>query len=235
MTSSSNSTSSNDPISSERVGDVPFILGVDLDGVCGNYEGAMREFACSVMPERTPESFRPQDRWSFVDTGWFASHEQFLQMHAGSVEAGMFATMDVIEGASKALHTLSEAGIHIRIITHRLLLTGAHRRVVTDTVDFLDKHDLPYRDLCFVADKTTVHCDLLIDDAPHNIVAARAAGNETIIFDQLYNRELAGARALSWAEVVDKVLEARRSDGESRLARDHPKTTAGIAADLIQH
>lgn len=191
--------------------DMPFILGVDLDGVCGDYEGAMRSYACSALPDRTPESFRPQDRWSFVETGWFDSHEQFLQMHAGSVDAGMFATMNVIDGASAALHALSDDGIHVRIITHRLLLAGAHRRVVTDTVDFLDKHDLPYRDLCFVADKTTVSCDLLIDDAPHNIAAARAAGNKTIIFDQLYNRDLAGARASSWAEAAEQVLEARTS------------------------
>lgn len=93
------------------------------------------------------------------------------------------------------------------MITHRLLQPGAHCRVVSDTVTFLDSSDIPYSDLCFVSDKTTVGCDVLLDDAPHNVLAARAAVVPTIVFDQLYNRALSGPRAVDWADAKRQIVE----------------------------
>ena len=183
-----------------------FTLGLDLDGVTGDYEAQLREFAARTTG-RSLSTYPQAASWDMVACGWFDSQQQFLDTHAAAVNDGMFARMKAMNGASKALHELSDEGVRIRVITHRLLLSGAHRRVVSDTVAFLDDADIPYSDLCFVTDKTTVGCDVLLDDAPHNITAARAAGVPTIAFDQLYNRELPGPRAMDWADAKRQIHE----------------------------
>ncbi|MEJ7648585.1 MAG: hypothetical protein WKF57_05960 [Nakamurella sp.] len=191
-------------------------IGVDLDGVCADYENALR---ATVADERriARDTLLPATRWSLVECGWFDTLEDYNAAHFSAVQSGMFAWVTPIAGASEALHALSRDGFRIRIITHRLLLPGTHGRVVIDTAAFLDSAQIPYSDLCFVTDKTTVGCDMLIDDAPKNVIAARAAGTPTIVFDQPYNQELDGLRACGWPEAeqliratADTVLTARQ-------------------------
>lgn len=184
-----------------------FTLGLDLDGVTADYESEMRSFSAGFT-DRPASSFPPPVTWDMVTSGWFPTQQAFLDTHAAAVTDGFFARMQALPGASTGLHQLSDAGVRIRVITHRLLQPGAHRRVVSDTVQFLDEQDIPYSDLCFVKDKTTVGCDLLVDDAPHNILAARDAGVPTVVFDQPYNRHLAGPRATNWVDLTAQVLEA---------------------------
>ncbi len=183
-----------------------FTLGLDLDGVTGDYEYALREFSARTTG-RSVSDYPPPAHWDMVASGWFDTTQHFLDTHAAAVNDGMFATMEAMPGASKALHELSDEGVRIRVITHRLLQPGAHRRVVSDTVEFLDTADTPYSDLCFVSNKTTVGCDVLLDDAPHNVLAARAAGVPTIVFDQLYNRELPAPRAIDWPDAKRQIHE----------------------------
>ncbi len=186
-----------------------FILGVDLDGVCADYETGLRGFVTSgwgveeaVLP--------PQTRWSFVESNWFNDEQSYRDWHDRAVNDGLLARLPMIDGAAESLRSLSDAGVRIRIITHRLLRSGFHRQVVADTVGWLDAHDIPYWDLCFVADKTAVGCDLLVDDAPHNVAALVAAGRPVIIFDQPYNRDIPGPRATSWSQVERLARKAAR-------------------------
>ena len=119
--------------------------------------------------------------------------------------------MPVIDGCAEALWRLSDAGVWIRIITHRLYVNWGHHEAVADTVAWLDEHGIPYRDLCFLGAKPEVQADLYIDDAPHNIEALRAAGNEVIAFAQPYNADVGGLRAATWDEVgVHRPRPARR-------------------------
>ena len=184
-----------------------FTLGLDLDGVTADYDSEMRSFSAGFTG-RPASSFPPPVTWGMVARGWFPTEEAFLDTHAAAVADGFFGRMRALPGASGGLHRLSDAGVRIRVITHRLLQPGAHRRVVSDSVQFLDERDIPYSDLCFVKDKTTVGCDLLVDDAPHNILAARDAGVPAVVFDQPYNRHIAGPRAADWTDLTTQVLEA---------------------------
>jgi 5'-nucleotidase len=191
----------------------PLVLGVDLDGCVGDYESAFRR--CVAAQLRVPEgSLGPQDRWDLAEVGWgIRDTEHFLDLHRRAVaEQALFAEMPVVPGAAEALWTLSDAGVRIRIVTHRLCVSGIHHAAVADTVAWLDAHDLPYRDLCFVEDKTDVGADVYVDDAPHNVLALRAAGRDVVVFDQRYNRDLPGPRARTWADVTRHVLDrvARR-------------------------
>jgi 5'(3')-deoxyribonucleotidase len=180
-----------------------FILGVDLDGVCGDYTGALRD----IVVERTgadPAAYPLERSWNFDE--WGLSEEQFAELHRiAVVEHRMFRTMPAIPGAAETLWRLSDAGIWIRIITHRLYLNWGHAMAVADTVDWLDAVGIPYRDLCFLGAKPQVEADCYVEDAPHNVLALRETGAQVIVFDQPYNRHVAGPRAADWGEVENLV------------------------------
>lgn len=117
----------------------------------------------------------------------------------------MFSDMNCYEGASETLWRLNNRGIHISIVTARLSTHGNHKRAISDTVSFLDKHDIPYRDILFLSDKTRYSFDLLIDDSPHNINNAIKNKSNYLIFTQGYNLGLPGPRADNWSEVLSYV------------------------------
>ena len=182
-----------------------FILGVDLDGVCGDHTAAFRTV---VAAERgvDPASLPDQTSWNFHE--WGLDDETFLDVHRrGVLEHRMFREMPVMDGVADALWRLSDAGVWIRLITHRLYANWGHAVAVADTVAWLDDAGIPYRDLCFLGHKPQVEAQVYIDDAPHNITQLRAEGNTVIVFDQPYNREIGGLRAQNWAEVESLVLE----------------------------
>jgi 5'-nucleotidase len=115
----------------------------------------------------------------------------------------MFRHLDPMPGAAEVLQRLSDLGVRIRIVTHRLYVSGTHSIAASDTVDWLDEHDIPYWDLCMVARKGDVGCDLYVDDAPHNVQALRDIGRRTIVYDWPYNRHMEGPRARSWEDVEE--------------------------------
>jgi 5'(3')-deoxyribonucleotidase len=182
-----------------------FILGVDLDGVCGDYTAALRD----VVAERTATDLGslPLERsWDFRE--WGLSIAQFEQLHQAAVlEHRIFRTMPAMPGAAETLWRLSDAGVWIRIITHRLYVNWGHATAVADTVDWLDASGIPYRDLCFLGAKPQVEADCYVEDAPHNVVALRATGAHVIVYDQPYNHDVAGPRATDWGEIENLVGE----------------------------
>jgi 5'-nucleotidase len=188
-----------------------FILGVDLDGVCGDHTEAFRQV---VAAERgiDPVTLPDQTSWNYYE--WGLDDDTFLALHRrGVLEHRMFRTMPVIEGAADALWRLSDAGVWIRLITHRLYANWGHAVAVADTVAWLDASGIPYRDLCFLGNKPQVEAHVYVDDAPHNIAALRAEGNDVIVFDQSYNRDVEGPRAATWDEIETLVLESMVKHG----------------------
>ena len=208
----------------------PFVFGVDLDGVCGDYTSAFRTIAARELKvaEHTLALERSWDfrEWDLDRVGGFA------ELHAKAVaEDRLFATMPPIEGVRDALWRLSDAGVHIRVITHRLYVNWGHAGAVADTVSWLDEQQIPYRDICFLGNKPDVGADIYIDDAPHNIEQLRAAGNEAIIFDQPYNQGLSGLRAHDWDEVEEIVMH-RAANQLGAMQPQLPGVAAG--ADRLE-
>lgn len=183
-----------------------FILGVDLDGVVADHTARFREIMAEVRGV-DPETMPLERSWDFHE--WGFDPEDYARYHRIAVmEHDMFRTMPVIEGAADALWRLSDAGIWIRIITHRLYVHWGHEKAVADTAAWLDIHRIPYRDLCFLGAKPQVEADAYIDDAPHNVTQLRDAGNTVIMFEQPYNRHLEGGlRASGWPEVETLVTD----------------------------
>jgi len=183
----------------------PFVLGVDLDGVCADYTLAFRDF-CAERLKRAPETLPLERSWDFREWGFDAA--QFEELHKAAVTDGrILANLEVIEGAADSLWRLSDAGVWIRIVTHRLYVNWGHSAAAGDTVAWLDEARIPYRDLCFVGAKRDVGADAYIDDGPHNIESLRAAGRAAIVFEQPYNRHIDGLRAKNWNEVEEIVYE----------------------------
>ncbi|MTV25578.1 hypothetical protein FTX61_09180 [Nitriliruptoraceae bacterium ZYF776] len=181
------------------------VLGVDLDAVCGDYEGAFRASVARQLG-RDPAELAPQTVMDAYSE-WGLSFEEFEEAHRTAVlEDRIFRHMAPLPGVSEALWQLSNEGVWIRIITHRLLFNWAHETSAADTAYWLDANEIPYRDLCFIGDKPDVGADIYVDDSPRNIANLRAAGRTAIVFDQPYNRELAGPRAHDWGEVTAFVL-----------------------------
>jgi 5'-nucleotidase len=189
----------------------PFILGVDLDGVCADYTAGIRRV---VADERgiSPDDLPAERSWGFEE--WGLGDGEFERIHHKAVsELHLLRDLPAIEGCADALWRLSDAGIWIRIITHRLYVNWGHQVAVSDTVAWLDQARIPYRDLCFLGTKPQVEADAYIDDAPHNVEALRQAGNAVIVFDQPYNRDLPGPRARTWSELEEQVLELAAEAG----------------------
>lgn len=202
----------------------PFVLCVDVDGVIGDYNGFFRPFVATTLG-LDESTFEEQGSWEYTATNWgIRDREHYTELHHAAVEAGMFRDMPAVDGASEALWELSDEGFHIRVVTHRLVGHWRHDRVVADTVAWLqqpsptspDRPLIPYRDLAFMGFKADVAGDVIVDDAPHNVEALRAARErgrpapEPIVFDHPYNRHVEGPRALNWTD-VKRLVRAKRA------------------------
>lgn len=188
-----------------------FVFGVDLDGVCADYHHGFRDVVATELGV-DPESLSRPTEWGYQH--WGIDADDFSRLHKLAVtEKRMLRNLPVMDGCPDSLWRLSDLGVWIRIITHRLYVNWGHAVTVSDTVAWLDEHRIPYRDICFLGDKPQVGADAYIDDAPHNIDALRRAGHTVIVFDQPYNREFDGLRATSWHEVEELVSDLAARTG----------------------
>lgn len=187
-----------------------FILGLDLDGVVADFYGTIRPLAAiwlgRPIDDLTTEPTYGLKEWGFRDTS------AYKDFHRWAVrERELFRALPPMDGAAPALRRLSDAKVRIRIITHRLFIPYFHQEAVAQTVEWLDKHGIPYWDLCFMADKSAVKADVYVEDGPDNIRSLGEAQQDYIIFENSTNYDLEGDRATTWAEVEEKVLERQAS------------------------
>jgi len=185
-----------------------FILGVDLDGVVGDFYGSMRKIAAEWLDkpieELSTDVSYGLEEWGINDFGGYERLHRFAV-----TQRNIFRDMEPIGNAPAILRKLSNQDIRIRIITHRLFLKYSHRSTITQTVDWLDNFDIPYWDICFMNDKGAVGAHVYIDDAPENIINLRKLGCKTIVFSNSTNKNIHGPRANNWLEVENMVMEAR--------------------------
>lgn len=183
----------------------PFVFGVDLDGTCADFYGGLRPIAAEwlgVPVERLPETVS----WDLPEWGIDKAPGGYERLHRFAVtQRELFRTLQPVRGAPQALRRLSQEGVRIRIITHRLFIKYFHQVAVQQTIAWLDHHDIPYWDLCFMKDKGAVGADLYVEDSPENIQKLRAEGNPTIVFSNSTNRHLPGPRAETWEQVAELV------------------------------
>jgi 5'(3')-deoxyribonucleotidase len=191
--------------------DRSFVFGVDLDGVVADFYGGLRPIAAEWLGVAV-DSLTPRVSWGLVEWGVDRAPGGYERLHRFAVtQRELFLNMPAMPGAPQALRRLSIEGVRIRIITHRLFIKYFHQMAVSQTIQWLDRHDIPYWDLCFMQQKTAVGADLYIEDSPANIERLRAEGAKTIVFDNSTNEHLPGPRANGWEEVLQLVLAEKRA------------------------
>lgn len=184
------------------------ILGVDIDGTVGGYIECLRDYMAvkfNVPQEEIWEYFPEPSDYNF--SNWKYVVSDFKNLHSQAVAEGLYEEMAVFNEASNKLWKLNDEDYHIRIMTSRFVKHGQNFEVVSSTGKWLDKHDIPYRDLMFVHEKTDVYVDVLIDDGPYNILGFQKMGRPVIIFDAPYNRDLEGPRVYNWEEAYSLIKE----------------------------
>jgi 5'(3')-deoxyribonucleotidase len=191
--------------------DRSFVFGVDLDGVVADFYAGLRPIAAewlgvglATLPERVS--------WGLGEWGVDQAPGGYEALHRFAVtQRDLFLKLPPMARAPQTLRKLSKDGVRIRIITHRLFIKYFHQAAVSQTIQWLDQHDIPYWDLCFMQQKTAVGADLYIEDSPENIARLRADGAKTIVFSNSTNEQLAGPRANSWEEVLQLVTDEMKA------------------------
>lgn len=183
-----------------------FVFGVDLDGVVADFIMGLKPVAAEWLGVST--SSLP-DEVSYGFKEWkIGNDDAYNDLHRFALkERNLFANLALIDGAAPALRRLSASGVRIRIITHRLYIPWFHRQAVMQTLEWLEKHGIPYWDLCFMAAKSSVDADVYVEDSPKNIETLRAAGKQVIVFQNSTNRDIAAPFADSWQQVEQWVIE----------------------------
>jgi 5'(3')-deoxyribonucleotidase len=192
-----------------------FVLGVDLDGVCADFYGGLKPVAAEWLGVELA-SLPDRVSWTLPEWGVDQAPGGYDALHRFAVtQRELFRRLPPMPGAPQALRRLSAQDVRIRIITHRLFIKYFHQVAVRQTIEWLDFHDIPYWDLCFMREKAAVGADLYVEDSPENVARLRAQGLKTIVFSNSTNEHLPGPRAHSWNEVVDLVM-AEKADWERR-------------------
>ena len=188
-----------------------FVFGVDLDGVCANFYSGLKPIAAEwlgVDVRTLPE----QVSWGLPEWGVDKAPGGYEALHRFAVtQRDLFKILLPMPGAPQALRILSDANVHIRIITHRLLIKYFHRVAAQQTIEWLDKYDIPYWDLCFMREKAAVGANLYIEDSPDNIKRLREEEHRTIVFTNSANKDLEGPHADTWEQVLQIVFQEKKA------------------------
>jgi 5'(3')-deoxyribonucleotidase len=172
-------------------------FGVDIDGVCRDWGGALRE----VWRWKTGQNLSAEDCHSF-DLAKVFIHPT-IDVNEIAFRSGVdyiCGQAQEIIGARWALERLREDGV-------RLVAVTAHSEPYArrKTLDWIIEHGFPFDGIEFTGGgvpKSIVTCDINVDDSPAVIEELQAMGRQVLIWDAPYNRHLAGPRVSGWMEIL---------------------------------
>ena len=192
------------------------VLGVDLDGVCADFYGHMRGITAEWF-ERDIKTLTPDVSYGLPE--WGVKPDEYASLHRFAVtQRDLVSSVPMIPGARSVLRQLSSEGYRIRIITHRLFIQYFHEMAVRQTIEWLDRHGIPYWDLCFMKQKDQVGADIYVEDSPSNVVALRKSGHYTICFANSTNKRVEKPRAENW-DAVYKLIKKRAPSPNHSIER----------------
>jgi 5'(3')-deoxyribonucleotidase len=200
-------------------------IAVDLDGVCADYYRGLRPIAAKwldVPIQQLPTTVSIGLKEWGVDRrpgGFEALHRYALEKHQ------LFLRLDPIPGAAQGLRWLSRnCDAAVRIVTNRLVIKNLAYLAVLQTTEWLNVHEIPYDEMCFVDDKRTVSADVYIEDNPMNIRRLRDAGKAVIAFRSAITGDMEPPLVSAWADLSQVVrslqMTAPRLDAQSQRPAD---------------
>lgn len=160
------------------------IINVDLDGVVYDFGGDIRRFIANEEGVSPADVYVPSwgvrdgkfDRWwrMAVEEGWVW---------------GRYGSPPM-EGSREYMWKLSDEEYYIRLVTLRLVQSWNHAKIITNTTEWLDMHNIPYREICYIGPgtkKSDFRADYAIDDRPLHIQEYVDSGIEGRLLRQPWN------------------------------------------------
>jgi 5'(3')-deoxyribonucleotidase len=187
-----------------------FTVGLDLDGCVADFYSQIRDFY-SDWSGKSMDKLPTEVTYGMPE--WGLNPDEYKRLHRYSVrQKRLFEVVEPIHGAPQAIRELSNAGIRIRIITHRLFVPYFHAQAASQTIVWLEKHGIPYRDLCLIEDKAAVSSDIYVEDTEKNVQAIQDAGRDVICFTNSTNRNFdAKLRAGNWEEAKEIIFARHKT------------------------
>lgn len=129
--------------------------------------------------------------------------------------------------AAPVMASWLEAGHEVHIVTAR----GHHAEAATRL--FLQTHGIPHSGL-HMGVRIKTGWDVLVDDAPHNVLTAAADGTLALLMDHPYNRDVPAhsnpKRVQDWSQVAMEVASAYRGGPAAIRANPLQVRRAAMAA-----
>lgn len=181
-------------------------LGIDLDGVVADFNAGWMErynleFGAALEPAHVVswDGLLGLTHFSHMDEFWSWSQDPM---------PSVFRHLPLIDGALETLRDLAR--------DHRLvIISSKFDWAIPDTLEWLAEHRVPAREIHFVWDKTTVDCDVYLEDAPHNLKALSESRPDSRVcrMVQPWNQPLERCVDVSgWDEFAKVVEEVVTSD-----------------------
>lgn len=182
-------------------------IGLDLDGVCYNFENAVR-WHLIQNHGYTPESLPDPIGWN-LEERWGMSRAEFRDFCDGGVDSDIIFTYGApYPGVVEGLQRIAKAGHSIHVVTARGY--GQPGRSAYNTERWLHVWGIPYATMTFSHDKTVVANDIMIDDKLENYDELETAGIPPVLMDQVWNQDTPGGkirtRVHNMGEFADLIL-----------------------------
>jgi len=180
-------------------------LGIDLDGVVADFNSGWverynRDFGADLNVEQIVEWDAPTHLTHFSSMGEF-----WKWARTCGEGRSLFRPLRPYPDALESLRLLRRRGHKI------VILTTKPGFAIHDTFAWLSEHEVPTTEVHILDDKTTVACDVYLDDADHNLEALSVTHPDagTCRFVRPWNSPAPGLVDVeSWAEFLSHVGQA---------------------------
>lgn len=178
-------------------------IAVDLDGVVYDWEGTVRYLIAKHWDISLPVS----TSWDSIEQS--VSPVVWRWLWTDGIDLGLFRYGHHLKGSVDGLRELAQIGT-LEVVTHR------PRSALQDTLRFIANLPDVFSGVHFLTEqqpKSSVGCDVYLDDAAHVIKQVTSAGAMAVIFSQPWNQDLPVAiarRAKNWDAVPNAVERQSR-------------------------
>jgi len=187
------------------------LILIDQDGVLADFHTGFTETWMRLHPQYPAIPLEQRRHFHMRDE--YPAHLGAEVERIYTAE-GFFRDLPPLPGAIAGVYALLEAGHDVRICSSPLL---KYHHCLYEKYEWIERHFgkefVP--NMILTRDKTLVHGDALIDDNP-SIFGFHKPSWRRVIFDQPYNRQLAGLRMdwSNWREILPRI-DKERDHGHS--------------------
>lgn len=185
-------------------------IGLDIDGVLYPFQTVYTRFAEKYLGLPVGSLNDESLSWNWYKNQWGWTTDKFLEVFEAGVCCGtIFSKGEALPGAVNAANVLSRLGHRIHYVTDRQVgVTSTEAEFITRT--WLCSQGFPVDSITITPDKSSVHTDIFLDDAPHNIEALVSAKHSCpVIWETTWNRVFTKVSTVptvnSWNQFINLV------------------------------